>query len=145
MEIENNENDNNNQVQQIPSSLQGEINLVKEEEEENKDGPNQKERLEKILNKLNQDNDKEEQNIPEKKEEQQENQNEEQPQRNAVLRGIKKVIGTVTPTKLTIKKQVPEPFDTTFNLEKEYFYKELENKEWDRSYLFFKIIFPKTK
>jgi len=131
MEIENNENDNNNQVQQIPSSLQGEINLVKEEEEENKDGPNQKERLEKILNKLNQDNDKEEQNIPEKKEEQQENQNEEQPQRNAVLRGIKKVIGTVTPTKLTIKKQVPEPFDTTFNLEKEYFYKELENKEWD--------------
>ena len=28
MEIENNENENNNQVEQIPNSLQGEINLV---------------------------------------------------------------------------------------------------------------------
>ena len=136
MEIENNENENNNQVEQIPNSLQGEINLVREEEEENKDGPTQEERLEKILTKLNKDEKPEEQNEPEEKEKekeenQEENHEEEPPQRNVVLRGIKKVIGTVTPTKLTIKKQVPEPFDSTFNLENEYFYKEIEAKEWD--------------
>ena len=136
MEIENNENENNNKVEEIPNSLQGEINLVREEEEENKDGPTQKERLEKMLTKLNKEEEPkpEEQNTPEEKEkekEKEENQEEEQPQRNVVLRGIKKVIGTVTPTKLTIKKQVPEPFDSTFNLENEYFYKEIETKEWD--------------
>ena len=134
MEIENNENENNNKVEEIPNSLQGEINLVREEEEENKDGPTQKERLEKILTKLNKEEEPkpEEQNAPEEKEkEKEENQEEEQPQRNVVLRGIKKVIGTVTPTKLIIKKQVPEPFDSTFNLENEYFYKEIETKEWD--------------
>ena len=42
MEIENNQKENNNEEQQIPFSLQGEINLVREEEEENKDGPTQK-------------------------------------------------------------------------------------------------------
>ena len=136
MEIENNENENNNKVEEIPNSLQGEINLVREEEEENKDGPTQKERLEKMLTKLNKEEEPkpEEQNAPEEKEkekEKEENQEEEQPQRNVVLRGIKKVIGTVTPTKLIIKKQVPEPFDSTFNLENEYFYKEIEDKEWD--------------
>ena len=136
MEIENNENENNNQVEQIPNSLQGEINLVREEEEENKDGPTQKERLEKMLTKLNKDEKPEEKNEPEEKEKekeenQEENHEEEPPQRNVVLRGIKKVIGTVTPTKLTIKKHVPEPFDSTFNLENEYFYKEIEAKEWD--------------
>ena len=136
MEIENNQKENNNEEQQIPFSLQGEINLVREEEEENKDGPTQKERLEKMLTKLNKDEKPEEQNEPEEKEKekeenQEENHEEEPPQRNVVLRGIKKVIGTVTPTKLTIKKHVPEPFDSTFNLENEYFYKEIEAKEWD--------------
>ena len=66
MEIENNENENNNQVEQIPNSLQGEINLVREEEEENKDGPTQKERLEKMLTKLNKD-EKPEEKKPAKK------------------------------------------------------------------------------
>ena len=89
-----------------------------------------------MLTKLNKEDEPkpEEQNAPEEKEkekEKEENQEEEQPQRNVVLRGIKKVIGTVTPTKLIIKKQVPEPFDSTFNLENEYFYKEIEAKEWD--------------
>ena len=146
MEIENNENENNNQVEQIANSLQGEINLVREEEEENKDGPTQKERLEKILKKLNKDNEnnneKEEQNAPEEK---QENKNEEQPQRNVVLRGIKKVIGTVTPTKLIIKKQIPEPFDSTFNLENEYFYKEIENKEWEEILSFLQTYISENK
>ena len=146
MEIENNQKENNNEEQQIPFSLQGEINLVREEEEENKDSPSQKERLEKILKKLNKDNEnnneKEEQNAQEEK---QENKNEEQPQRNVVLRGIKKVIGTVTPTKLTIKKQIPEPFDSTFNLENEYFYKEIENKEWEEILSFLQTYISENK
>ena len=133
MEIENEQNENNNQEQKIPFSLQGEIDLVNQEEEENKDGPTQKERLEKMINKLNKDNEEnnEEQNPPLENQENPENEKGEEPQRNVVLRGVKKVLGTVTPTKLNIKKQIPEPFDTTFNLENEYFYKEIESKEWD--------------
>ena len=125
MEIEDEQNLNNNEAQKIPFSLQGEIDLVNQEEEENKDGPNQKERLQKMLNKLNQDN-----NI-ENNSEQTPLENQDEPQRKVVLRGVKKVLGTVTPTKLTLKKQIPEPFDTTFNLDNEYFYKELDSKEWD--------------
>ena len=131
MEIENEQNKETNQEQQIPFSLQGEINLVNEEEELNKDGPTQKERLEKMLNKLNKDDENEEQN-----DNQEQIQQEEKQQPRAVLRGVKKVIGTVsadntTTPKLNIKKQIPEPFDTTFNLEEEYFYKEIKDKEWD--------------
>jgi hypothetical protein len=125
MEIEDEQNLNNNEAQKIPFSLQGEIDLVNQEEEENKDGPTQKERLQKMLNKLNQDN-----NI-ENNSEQAPLENQDEPQRKVVLRGVKKVLGTVTPTKLTLKKQIPEPFDTTFNLDNEYFYKELDSKEWD--------------
>ena len=62
MEVENQENKETNQEQQIPFSLQGEINLVNEEEELNKDGPTQKERLEKMINKLNKDTQDEVQN-----------------------------------------------------------------------------------
>ena len=125
MEIEDEQNLNNKEAQKIPFSLQGEIDLVNQEEEENKDGPTQKERLQKMLNKLNQDN-----NI-ENNSEQTPLENQDEPQRKVVLRGVKKVLGTVTPTKLTLKKQIPEPFDTTFNLDNEYFYKELDSKEWD--------------
>ena len=125
MEIEDEQNLNSNEAQKIPFSLQGEIDLVNQEEEENKDGPTQKERLQKMLNKLNQDN-----NI-ENNSEQTPLENQDEPQRKVVLRGVKKVLGTVTPTKLTLKKQIPEPFDTTFNLDNEYFYKELDSKEWD--------------
>ena len=141
MEIEDEQNLNNNEAQKIPFSLQGEIDLVNQEEEENKDGPTQKERLQKMLNKLNQDNNIEnnsEQTPLENQDEPQENnseqtplENQDEPQRKVVLRGVKKVLGTVTPTKLTLKKQIPEPFDTTFNLDNEYFYKELDSKEWD--------------
>ena len=143
MEIENEQNENNNQEQKIPASLQGEINLVNQEEEENKDGPTQKERLAKMLNKLNkEENNNEEENIPEVNHE---NGEENEPQRKVVLRGVKKVIGTVTPTKLTIKKQIPEPFDSTFNLEKEYFYKEIEDKEWDEILFFLEEYISENK
>jgi len=154
MEIENEQNENNNQEQKIPFSLQGEINLVREEEEENKDGPTQKERLQKMLNKLNKENDAEEENAPENEQENQENQEhqeiednheEEEPQRKAVLRGVKKVIGTATPNKLILKKQIPEPFDTTFNLENEYFYKEIQNKEWDEITSFLETYISENK
>ena len=133
MEIENEQNENNNQEQKIPFSLQGEIDLVNQEEEENKDGPTQKERLQKMLIKLNKETEKNnpEENAPQENPENPENENGEEPQRKVVLRGVKKVLGTITPTKLNIKKQIPEPFDTTFNLENEYFYKEIESKEWD--------------
>ena len=155
MEIENEQNENDNQEQKIPFSLQGEINLVKEEEEENKDGPTQKERLQKMLNKLNKENDDvQEENAPKNEQENQENQenqeiednqNEEEPQPKAVLRGVKKVIGTVTPNKLIIKKQIPEPFDSTFNLENEYFYKEIQNKEWDEITSFLESFISENK
>ena len=47
------------------------------------------------------------------------------------LHGIEDMVQISLITKLTIKKHVPEPFDSTFNLENEYFYKEIEAKEWD--------------
>ena len=108
----------------IPLSLQGEINLVNEEEEQNKDGPTQKERLEKMLNKLNQENEEPEENN-------QNEENNENQKQNVVLRGVKKVLVKTTPTKLNIKKQIPEPFDTTFDLEQNYFYKDLSENEWN--------------
>ena len=131
MEIENEQNNENNHEPQIPFSLQGEINLVNEEEELNKDGPTQKERLQNMITKLNKDTE----NVEQNEEEQQNNQEGEEPQRKVVLRGVKKVLGTVdakteTP-KLNIKKQIPEPFDSTFDLEREYFYKEIQAKEWN--------------
>ena len=120
MEIE------NEQEQKVPFSLQGEMNLVHMEEEDNKDGPTQKERLEKMLNKLNKG--KEESN---EENENNENENEDKPQGNVVLRGVKKVLQKTTPTKLNVKKEIPEPFDMTFNLEDNYFYQTIPKNEWD--------------
>ena len=130
MEIENEqepEQQQNNELQgQVPSSLQGEMNLVNEEEEENKNGPTQKERLEKIINKLNKEND----DNKESNEKENENENDNQPKSGVVLRGVKKVLGTATPVKLNVKKQIPEPFDMTFDLEENYFYKDIPQEEW---------------
>ena len=120
---QNNEQEQNEiKVPNIPLSLQGEINLVNEEEEENKNGPTQKERLEKMIKKLNKDDENEENN---------ENKNEEQPEKQVVLRGGKKVLAKTTPTKLNVKKAIPEPFDMTFDLEENYFYKTINKNEWD--------------
>ena len=121
-ENQNNEEKGNEKEQKVPFSLQGEMNLVHEEEEENKDGPTQKERLEKMLNKLNKDKEDNEENV-------EKNEGEEKP--NVVLRGVKKVLGKTTPAKLNIKKEIPEPFDMTFDLEEQYFYKEIPNDEWE--------------
>jgi len=130
MEIENELEQNNNQEQKISSSLQGEINLVKEEEEDNKNGPTQKERLEKMLNKLNKDKEENEEENNENKENK-ENQKEDEPKSSVKLRGVKKVLAKATPTKLNIKKEIPEPFDMTFDLEENYFYKTIPEKEWE--------------
>ena len=140
MEIEE-EQDNKQQKEQIPFSLQGEMNLVNEEEEENKNGHSQKERLEKMLKNINKDQEQNEcKNENEGKNENEEkNENENQPQSRVVLRGGKKILGTIntdtntnpTQTKLKIKKSIPDPFDMTFDLEEHYFYKEIPKNEWD--------------
>ena len=110
----------------VPFSLQGEMDLVNEEEERNKNGPTQKERLEKMIKKLNKDDQQNEEK----------NENENQEQSKVVLRGVKKVLGKVdtnpTQPKLKIKKSIPEPFDMTFDLEENYFYKTIPKKEWDQ-------------
>lgn len=135
MEIENDQEKEkqNEQEQKIPFSLQGEMNLVNEEEEENKNGPTQKERLEKMLDKLNKDD-----NQNEEKNENEENPNNTQENPKVVLRGVKKVLGkadtnsnTTKTTKLNVKKSIPEPFDMTFDLEEHYFYKTIPKEEWD--------------
>ena len=124
-EEHNEQEQQNSKDQKVPFSLQGEMNLVQQEEEENKDGPTQKERLQKMLNKLNKDNEENE------NKENNENQNNNQDKPNVVLRGGKKVLGKTTPTQLKIKKSIPEPFDPTFDLEEQYFYKDLSKKEWE--------------
>ena len=75
-----------------------------------------------MLNKLNKDKEENEENV-------EKNDEEEKP--NVVLRGVKKVLGKTTPAKLNIKKEIPEPFDMTFDLEEQYFYKEIPNDEWE--------------
>ena len=119
---QNNQEKENEKEQKIPFSLQGEMNLVHEEEEENKDGPTSKERLEKMLNKLNKVQEDNAENVE---------QNDEEQKPNVVLRGVKKVLGKTTPTKLNIKKEIPEPFDMTFDLDEQYFYKDIPNDEWE--------------
>ena len=124
MEVENEqENDQKNSQEpvKVPFSLQGEINLVNEEEEMNKDGPTQKERLEKMLYKLNKDKEDENGN----------NENNEGEQKDVVLRGTKKVLKKTTPTTLKIKKEIPEAYDSTFNLEENYFYQTISKEEWE--------------
>ena len=128
MEVENeqeNEQKDNQEQPKIPFSLQGEINLVNEEEEMNKDGPTQKERLEKMLNKLNKENG------DENNENNENNEGNEDQQKGVVLRGTKKVLKKTTPTQLKIKKQIPEPYDMTFNLEESYFYQAISKEEWE--------------
>lgn len=131
MEIENEQEpkeeqqQNNQQEENVPkisSSLQGEIDLVNQEEEENKNGLTQKERLEKMLNKINKDKNNEEINQQEEKGEPQ--------QRGVVLKGVKKVLVKTTPTKLNVKKEIPEPYDKNFDLEENYFYQTISEEEW---------------
>ena len=90
-------------------SFQGEIDLVNEEEEENR--LSQKERLNKILETLKQKN-----NIPE-------NDSEEKPQ---VLRAK----SNASKDKPEDKDKVPEPFDLNFNLNEKYFYQNININEW---------------
>ena len=90
-------------------SFQGEIDLVNEEEEENR--LSQKERLNKILETLKQKN-----NIPE-------NDSGENPQ---VLRAK----ANASKDKPEDKDKVPEPFDLNFNLNEKYFYQNININEW---------------
>ncbi len=103
---------------------------MNEEEEMNKNGPSQKERLEKMLNKLNKDKADEDENKNENENNEDNGDNEDQ-QKGAILRGTKKVLKKTTPTKLKVKKEIPEPYDTTFNLEESYFYQTISKEEWE--------------
>ena len=92
-------------------SFQGEIDLVNEEEEENR--LSQKERLNKILETIKQTN-----NNPE-------NDSGEKPQ---VLRA--KANTSKTSDKAEDKDKVPEPFDPNFNLNEKYFFQNININEW---------------
>ena len=92
-------------------SFQGEIDLVNEEEEENR--LSQKERLNKILETIKQTN-----NNPE-------NDSGEKPQ---VLRA--KPNAGKTNDKTEDKDKVPEPFDPNFNLNEKYFFQNININEW---------------
>ena len=92
-------------------SFQGEIDLVNEEEEENR--LSQKERLNKILETIKQTN-----NNPE-------NDSGEKPQ---VLRA--KANTSKTSDKTEDKDKVPEPFDPNFNLNEKYFFQNININEW---------------
>jgi len=145
MEVENeqeNEQKDSQEPVKVPFSLQGEINLVNEEEEMNKDGPTAKERLEKMLNKLNKD--KGDENENENNENNENNDNDEGEKKGAVLRGAK-VLKKTEPTKLKIKKEIPEAYDTTFNLDENYFYQTISKEEWEEIEAFLKNYLSENK
>ena len=101
-------------------SFQAEMDLVKLEEEENT--TTQKERLDKIIAKLNalkeQNSEESEQNKPE-----------ETPQ---VLRsGNPNVLRAGAPKKNTAQNEVPEPFDPKFKLNERYFFQNININEWN--------------
>ena len=101
-------------------SFKAEIDLVKLEEEENT--TTQKERLEKMIAKLNA---LKEQNT----EEAEENKPEEAPQ---VLRsGNPNVLRAGAPKKNTAQNAVPEPFDPKFKLNERYFFQSVNINEWN--------------
>ena len=97
-------------------SFQGELDLVKEEEEDNR--ISQKERLAKIMEVINSTNKNKDENTPE-----------ENPQ---ILRGANpNVLRAGQPNKTSSiqndKNKIPEPFDPNFNLNEKYFF---QNKEY---------------
>ena len=100
-------------------SFQGELDLVKEEEEDNR--ISQKERLAKIMEVINSTNKNKDENTPE-----------ENPQ---ILRGANpNVLRAGQPNKTSSiqndKNIIPEPFDPNFNLNEKYFFQNISADEW---------------
>ena len=101
-------------------SFQGELDLVKEEEEDNR--ISQKERLAKIMEVINSTNKNKDENTPE-----------ENPQ---ILRGANpNVLRAGQPNKTSSiqndKNIIPEPFDPNFNLNEKYFFQNISADEWN--------------
>ncbi len=92
-------------------SFQGEMELVNEEEEENR--LSQKERLNKILESIKQKN-----NNPE-------NDSGEKPQVLRAKPNASKAIPQVED-----KEKIPEPFEPNFNLNEKYFFQNININEW---------------
>ena len=112
-----------NEDEKSIDSFQGEIDLVKEEEEENENYINQKERLSKMLEKI--DSSKNEENI----EEPQNNNPDEQ--KVQVLRAKPNVLRAVPNKASAQKNNIPEPFVSNFNLNERYFYQNININEWN--------------
>ena len=110
-----------NEDEKSIDSFQGEIDLVKEEEE-NENYINQKERLSKMLEKI--DSSKNEENI----EETQNNNPDEQ--KAQVLRAKPNVLRAVPNKASAQKNNIPEPFASNFNLNERYFYQNININEW---------------
>lgn len=112
-----------NEEEKSVDSFQGEIDLVKEEEEDNENYINQKERLSKMLEKI--DSSKNEENI----EEPQNNNPDEQ--KAQVLRAKPNVLRAVPNKASAQKNNIPEPFVSNFNLNERYFYQNININEWN--------------
>ena len=112
-----------NEEEKSVDSFQGEIDLVKEEEEDNENYINQKERLSKMLEKI--DSSKNEENI----EEPQNNNPDEQ--KVQVLRAKPNVLRAVPNKASAQKNNIPEPFVSNFNLNERYFYQNININEWN--------------
>lgn len=112
-----------NEEEKSVDSFQGEIDLVKEEEEDNENYINQKERLSKMLEKI--DSSKNEENI----EEPQNNNPDEQ--KAQVLRAKPNVL-RAGPNKASVQKNnISEPFVPNFKLNERYFYQNININEWN--------------
>ena len=105
-------------------SFKAEMDLVQLEEDEDENKPSQKERLAKMLERINPQN-------AEKKEENQDNNNPEGnlEGNNQVLRAAKPKAGQNKES--TQKDKIPEPFDPNFNLNERYFYQNININEWN--------------
>ena len=97
-------------------SFQAEMDLVKEEEEE-ENRLSQKERLAQILSKIKKQNDQENVEISESNEPQVLRSNP-----NVLRAGVKKINDDTS--------KVPEPFDPNFKLNERYFYQNINVNEW---------------
>lgn len=113
-----------NEDEKSVDSFQGEIDLVKKEEEEEEENYiSPKERLSKMLEKI------ESSKNAENNEEPQNNNPDEQ--KAQVLRGKPNVLRAV-PNKASIQKNnVPEPFVSNFKLNERYFYQNININEWN--------------
>ena len=113
-----------NEDEKSVDSFKAEMDLVQLEEDEDENKPSQKERLAKMLERIN----------PQKAEKKEENQDNNNPEgnlegNNQVLRAAKPKAGQNKES--AQKDKIPEPFDPNFNLNERYFYQNININEWN--------------